>query len=122
MREFRRAVPWMDDDASGFGDSFGDYETKVIAGNTFDYPSVHGAAILKAGYSFVSCSDEAVEDGAVSLNDYTTVDLILGKECQTKMGRGGVTRCSSRPSVSRCRMQSLLIVARVEISLYPVLL
>jgi len=91
MREFRRAVPWMDDDASGFGDSYGDYETKVIAGNTFDYPAVHGAAILKAGYSFVSCSDEAVEDGAVSLNDYTTVDLILGKECQTKMGRGGVT-------------------------------
>ena len=91
MREFRRAIPWMDDDASGFGDSYGDYETKVIAGNTFDYPSVHGAAILKAGYSFVSCSDEAVEDGAVSLGDYAIVDLILGKECQTKMGRGGVT-------------------------------
>ena len=91
MREFRRAVPWMDDDASGFGDSYGDYETKVIAGNTFDYPSVHGAAILKAGYSFVSCSDEAVEDGLVALKDYPVVDLILGKECQTKMGRRGVT-------------------------------
>ena len=91
MREFRRAVPWMDDDASGFGDSYGDYETKVIAGNTFDYPFVHGAAILKAGYSFVSCSDEAVESGLVALKDYPVVDLILGKECQTKMGRGGVT-------------------------------
>jgi hypothetical protein len=91
MREFRRAIPWMDDDASGFGDSYADYETQVIAGNTFDYPSVHGAAILKAGYAFVSCSDEAVEDGAVSLNDYAIVDLILGKECQTKMGRRGVT-------------------------------
>jgi hypothetical protein len=91
MREFRRAIPWMDDDASGFGDSYADYETQVIAGNTFDYPSVHGSAILKAGYAFVSCSDEAVEDGAVSLNDYAVVDLILGKECQTKMGRGGVT-------------------------------
>ena len=90
MREFRRAVPWMDDDASGFGDSYGDYETKVIAGNTFDYPSVHGAAILKAGYSFVSCSDETVESGLVALKDYPVVDLILGKECQTKMGRGGV--------------------------------
>lgn len=91
MREFRRAIPWMDDDASGFGDSYGDYETKVIAGNTFDYPAVHGAAILKAGYSFVSCSDEAVEIGLVALNNYPVVDLILGKECQTKMGRGGVT-------------------------------
>ena len=91
MKEFRRAIPWMDDDASGYGDSYADYETKVIAGNTFDYPAIHGAAILKAGYAFVSCSDEAVENGRVSLNDYQTVDLILGKECQTKMGRGGIT-------------------------------
>ena len=91
MKEFRRAIPWMDDDASGYGDSYADYETKVIAGNTFDYPAIHGAAILKAGYAFVSCSDEAVENGRVSLNDYQTIDLILGKECQTKMGRGGIT-------------------------------
>ena len=80
----------MDDDASGFGDCYGNYETQVIAGNTFDYPAVHGAAILKAGYSFVSCSDEAVESGQVVLNDYTYTDLILGKECQTKIGRGGI--------------------------------
>ncbi len=88
MKEFRRSIPWMDDDASGFGDSYGDYETQVIAGNTFDYPALHGAAILKAGYSFVSCSDEAVEDHQVSLTDYAYTDLILGKECQSKMGRG----------------------------------
>ena len=91
MKDFRRSIPWMDDDSSGFGDSRSNYETKVIAGNTFDYPAVHGAAILKAGYDFVSCSDETVENGkAVSLNDYKYVDLILGKECQTKIGRGGV--------------------------------
>ncbi len=90
MKEFRRVTPWMDDDASGFGDSYGNYETQVIAGNTFDYPAVHGEAILQAGYSFVSCSDEAVEDGNVNMNDYAYVDLILGKECQTKMGRSGV--------------------------------
>ena len=90
MKEFRRSIPWMDDDASGFGDCYGNYETQVIAGNTFDYPAVHGAAILKADYSFVSCSDEAVESGQVVLNDYTYTDLILGKECQTKIGRGGI--------------------------------
>ena len=90
MKEFRRSIPWMDDDASGFGDSYGNYETQVIAGNTFDYPAIHGAAILKAGYSFVSCSDEAIENGQVSMNDYKFTDLILGKECQTKMGREGV--------------------------------
>ena len=90
MKEFRRAIPWMDDDASGFGDSYGDYEDQVIAGNTFDYPAVHGAAILNAGYSFTSCSDEAIERGTVDMKPYAYVDLILGKECQTKMGRGGI--------------------------------
>ncbi|WP_291529303.1 xanthan lyase [Bacteroides sp. UBA939] len=90
MKEFRRSIPWMDDDASGFGDSNTDYEDKVIAGNSFDYPAVHGSAILRAGYSFVSCSDETVENKTTNMNDYKYVDLILGKECQTKMGRGGV--------------------------------
>lgn len=90
MKEFRRSIPWMDDDASGFGDSYANYETQVIAGNTFDYPAVHGAAILQAGYSFVSCSDEAIENGQVNMNEYHYTDLILGKECQTKIGRGGV--------------------------------
>ncbi len=90
MKEFRRKVPWMDDDASGFGDSYATHETMVIAGNTFDYPAVHGSAILKTGYSFTSCSDEAVESKQVSLNQYKYVDLILGKECQTKVGHGKI--------------------------------
>lgn len=91
MKEFRREIPWMDDDASGFGDSYGNYETAVIAGNSFDYPALHGQALLAAGYSFTSCSNEAVEEGLVELTDYRLVDLILGKQRQTKMGRGGIT-------------------------------
>lgn len=91
MKEFRRSIPWMDDDASGFGDSYANYETQLIAGNSFDYPATHGAALLKAGFSFASCSDEAIESQRISMNDYRVVDLILGKECQTKMGRGNVT-------------------------------
>ncbi len=52
-----------------------------IAGNSFDYPFVHGKAIQAAGgYSFVSCSDEAVEDGLINLNNYSVVNLILGLE------------------------------------------
>ncbi len=101
MKEYRRSIPWMDDDASGFGDSYGNYETQVIAGNTFDYPAIHGAAILKAGYSFVSCSNESLspnpspvgrgdKNTSVDMKEYRYVDLILGKQCQTKMGRGGV--------------------------------
>lgn len=90
MKEFRRSIPWMDDDASGFGDSYSNYETQVIAGNTFDYPALHGASILAAGYSFASTSNEAVEHKAIDLNDYKYIDLILGKQRQSKMGRGGV--------------------------------
>mgnify|MGYP000040244939 FL=1 len=97
MKEYRRSIPWMDDDASGFGDSYGNYETQVIAGNTFDYPAIHGAAILKAGYSFVSVSNESLspvgkgeKNTPVDMREYRYVDLILGKQCQTKMGRGGV--------------------------------
>ena len=44
------------------GESGEEYEGMKIIGNTFDYPFVHGKAIQAAGnYSFVSCSDEAVE-------------------------------------------------------------
>ena len=86
--EFRRDIPWMDDDAAGFGASRSNYETQVIAGNTFDYPAVHGAAIMNAGYSFVSSSVAAVNSGRVTLSDYPAVDLILGKQKETINGRG----------------------------------
>lgn len=90
MFEFRRDIPWMDDDAAGFGASRANYEDKVIAGNTFDYPFVHGDAIIKAGYSFVSSSVKAVEDGITNLAAYNNVDLILGKQKEVKIGRGAM--------------------------------
>lgn len=86
--EFRRIIPWMDDDAAGFGASNANFETTVIAGNTFDYPALHGKSISKAGYSFISASRDAVVDGTVDMNQYKLVDLILGKQKQTKIGRG----------------------------------
>ena len=65
--------------ALGFSGS--ELEGKVVAGNTFNYPYLHGKAIQAAGgYSFVSCSDEAVENGKVQLENYPIVDLILGLE------------------------------------------
>jgi len=86
--EFRRIIPWMDDDAAGFGASNANFETTVIAGNTFDYPVLHGESIAKSGYSFVSASRDAVIEGYVNMNDFKLVDLILGKQRQTKIGRG----------------------------------
>lgn len=85
--EFRREIPWMDDDAPGFGASYSDYENKVIAGNTFDYPYIHGKAFMNAGYNFVSASVAAVRSGQVKLEEYPIVDFIMGKQAQTKVGR-----------------------------------
>ncbi len=74
---------WKTDDVPGHGASYADMETTIFVGNTFDYPYVHGKAIANAGLSFVSTSDEAVEDSIVSLNNYKFVDLIYGEEKET---------------------------------------
>ena len=84
--EFRRDVPWADDDAPGFGASHGNHEATPVAGNTFDYPVLHGQAIRRAGYSFVSASKQAVLDSLVRLADYPIVDLILGNQRETFIG------------------------------------
>lgn len=69
------------------GSSGSEYEGMKIVGNTFDYPFIHGKAIQAAGdYSFVSCSDEAVESGLVSLENYPIVDYILGLEKEDNSG------------------------------------
>ncbi len=88
MHEFRRVVPWMDDDASGFGDSNANYETTKIAGNTFDYPYTHGAAFAEAGYSFVSVAASTVDQDEIELSDYSTIDWILGKQREWVVARG----------------------------------
>ena len=84
--EFKRNKPWLNDDAPGFGASHANYEAKEIAGNTFDYPFIHGKAIKTAGYSFVSASVKSVINGDVDMNQYKMVDLILGKQKQTFIG------------------------------------
>jgi hypothetical protein len=90
QHEFRRALPWRDDDAPGFGACRSNHETEVIAGNTFDYPAIHGEAIMAAGYSFVSASVKAVEDDAILLHDFVALDLIMGKQKEIPNGRGAM--------------------------------
>lgn len=86
--EYRRAIPWMDDDAAGFGASRANYEKNVIAGNTFDYPAIHGQAILNCGHSFISESVEAFADTTRDRCGDGIIDLILGKQKETPIGRG----------------------------------
>lgn len=69
-----------------FGSSGSNHVSTVAGGNTFDYPAVHGAAIGYTGRGFVSASLDAVEEGKIKLNDYSVVDLILGKQKRTMTG------------------------------------
>ena len=84
--DFNKINPWVSDDDPGFGASDALYEKQLVAGNTFDYTSVHGKAILKAGYSFVSASRLAVERGLVDMKNYKLVDYIAGKQRTTLVG------------------------------------
>lgn len=103
--EFRRDIPWMDDDAAGFGASRANYEDKVIAGNTFDYVITHGAAIAKAGHSFVSTSVEAF---MASTERPEVVDLILGKQKEIARGRGVYGTCyKTFPAGLQSRLRDL---------------
>lgn len=70
----------------GHGASHALFENNKIAGNTFDYTYPHGKAILAAGYSFVSCSDEVIYEGGFGLRTFNFVDLILGEQKSTKVG------------------------------------
>ena len=72
--------PWLDDDEPGHGASFGDLETTLIPGNSFDFPHFHGKSLRAAGYSFVSSSDEAIWDSQLDINNYTLLDMIFGEE------------------------------------------
>lgn len=84
--EFDRKKNFIDNNSPGFGGSYGDYETEVIAGNSFEYPFLHGKAIKASGFSFVSTSLKSVINGDVDLNSYKYVDLILGKQKLTYKG------------------------------------
>ena len=94
---FDRSLNRSEDERNALGTSRRNYETKVIAGNTFDYPTIHGASIVEAGYSFSSTSVGAVEAGTVELNDFRVVDLILGKQRTTTIGHNTTPRHEALP-------------------------
>ncbi|WP_319590579.1 fibronectin type III domain-containing protein [uncultured Draconibacterium sp.] len=81
--DFERESVWLDDDSPGFGASYADLETSIFRGNTFDFSMMHGKSLLASDYSFVTSSDEAVEDGLINLENYKLVDLLYGEEKQT---------------------------------------
>lgn len=80
---FDPASKFRSNDAPGHGASFANYETKIIAGNTFDFTYIHGDAIRNSGFSYVSSSDEAVMDNLILPDEYVILDIILGEEKYT---------------------------------------
>ena len=75
-----RTSLWLDNDSPGWGASHGDGELKLVAGNTFDHCAVHGAALMQAGYGFVSVSEAAFCKGEAEKEAYELVDIIYGEE------------------------------------------
>ncbi|MDR0830914.1 MAG: N-acetylmuramoyl-L-alanine amidase [Prevotellaceae bacterium] len=85
--EFDLSKKWQDDDDAGFGSSYGNFETKILAGNSFDYPYLYGTSIAKNGYSFCSASVKAVENNDLDLKNFNISTLILGKQKTTFAGK-----------------------------------
>ena len=77
MHDNRRQSEFVTNDSPGFGASYTYHAGNTVAGNTFDYPYVHGKAILKAGYPFYSCSNEAFCSDTTFHSGAWSADIIL---------------------------------------------
>ncbi|MCQ2347047.1 MAG: fibronectin type III domain-containing protein [Paludibacteraceae bacterium] len=77
--EFDRRKKWKSDDNCGLGMCYRDYQENLFAGNTFDYPVLHGAILAANDYSYVSTNVTALTTIDPS---FSFVDVILGKEQQ----------------------------------------
>ena len=88
MHDNRRESEYISNDSPGFGASYSDYAGHAVAGNTFDYPYIHGKAIMKAGYPFFSCSNEAFCSDSTFRKAAWSLDLICGKQVTTIIGSG----------------------------------
>lgn len=86
MYKYYRDEEWMTNDNPGFGGSHQDYAGKVIAGNTFDFIYTHGKSVMKAGFPFYSCSNEAFCSDSTIWKGAWCVDLICGKQLTTVVG------------------------------------
>jgi hypothetical protein len=58
-------------------------EGKIILGNNFDYPYIHGKSVMASGHSFYSVSDEYFKSSETNTSMFKMVDLIYGEEKST---------------------------------------
>lgn len=95
---FDRESLWEDDIIQpGFGASKSDFDGTIIAGNTFDFATLHGRSIAAAGFPFISSSLDGYLSAPQSY-DRPIIDLILGKQRETMPGNGNMpTRFKAFP-------------------------
>ncbi len=92
--EFNRSQEWQSDDLlPGHGACYTDYIGKTVAGNSFDYPALHGEAFSLNKQSYVSASLEGyLRLEAQKAYDMPVIDLILGKQRESVRGNVDPTR------------------------------
>ncbi len=76
--EFNREMTGYYDEALQMGATGEELDATYMAGNTMDYTITHGASIKHAGYSFVSCSRQAFEEGTVKPKGFDVIDVYMG--------------------------------------------
>ncbi len=74
---YDRQLDWVDDDNCGLGMCRQDYRGRLLHGNSFDYPTLHGKVLAQMGYSYVS-GDVQAYDFIDTI--YDAIDLICGKQ------------------------------------------
>lgn len=97
MYEFRRDKEYVTNDNAGFGASHSDYAGETVAGNTFDFAYIHGRAVLKAGFPFFSCSNEAFCSDSTFRSRAWSADIICGKQVTTPVGSGKMQKYTVFP-------------------------
>ncbi|MBQ9548270.1 MAG: xanthan lyase [Bacteroidales bacterium] len=87
--EYRREQPFASNYSPGFGASESWMAGRKVAGNHFDYPAVHGRALLALGRGFGSESRAAfLRRESVPQADFPVLDLLCGKQAGTPVGNG----------------------------------
>lgn len=87
--DFDSRNEWVTDDNCGWGMCYSDHMDHPTVGNTFDYSAMHGKVLAEMGYSYVTTRVDALD----SIAGYDAVDVILGKQKTTIMGKDTSFHC-----------------------------
>lgn len=91
-------------DTGNFGTSGDEAADTVIGGNTFDYPYVHGKALMACGLDIESSSTEAFSKDTTLAVTSRLIDIICGKQCQVRTA----SRTPSRDEIFPIALQERL--------------